>query len=169
MCSFELGDPVVHQVFGLTERVAQAISPADQLREFFPLLKRLWPVKRDKYFKLRDEFYRFYSQLLAQFKSKFQEDKDTLEDCFVKEILISESLTDLQIMYFIGVFVGAGSDTTATTMEWLIAFLANYPETQEKAFQEIQKVVGLDRLPEAEDGKYIYLYWGITIIFICEY
>lgn len=153
MCSFEPGDPQLHHVFELTDKFAQSLTPADQLREFFPILKTIWPVKREKYLNLRDEFLGFHGQLLGQFKEKYNQDPSAVDDCFVKEVLESGVLNDLEIMYFVGVFVGAGSDTTATTIEWMITFLANHPEIQERAYEEVKQAVGLNRLPSFEDGK----------------
>lgn len=47
-----------------------------------------------------------------------------------------------------------GSETTASTLEWMIALLANHPEIQDKAYNEIKEAVGLDHLPTHEDGMY---------------
>lgn len=152
MCNFKPGDPILHEAFSLTERAANAMSPSDQIREFFPLIQKLWPMKRGKYFKLRDDFKTFYGGLLRQFKEKLADDSAPVQDCFVKEILQAGELTDTQIMHFIGIFIGAGSETTTSTLEWTIAYLTNHPDVQDKAFEEIKSAVGLDRLPGAEDG-----------------
>jgi cytochrome P450 len=148
MCNFEPGDPVLHKAFALTERAANTMGPADQIREFFPILKFFWPIQRDKYFKVRDEFGEFYGGLLMQFKGQEQQQ----QECFVKDIIQLNELTDLQLRNFIGIFVGAGSETTTSTLEWLIAFLANHPEIQDKAYKEIEEMIGLDRLPGSQDG-----------------
>lgn len=153
MCSFEPGHPQLHTIFELTDKLAQSLSPADQLREFFPILQTVWPVKREKYLNLRADFLEFHSQLLGQFKEQYNKDPNSVDDCFVKEVMQSGVLNDIEIMYFVGVFVGAGSDTTATTIEWLVALLANHPEIQDKAYEEIKQVVGTDRLPNIDDGK----------------
>ncbi|CAO3597682.1 unnamed protein product [Absidia cylindrospora] len=55
------------------------------------------------------------------------------------------------MMNFITVFVGAGSETTASTLEWMIALLANEPSIQDKVYDEIQTNVGSFRLPGPED------------------
>ncbi|GAA5811855.1 hypothetical protein MFLAVUS_005301 [Mucor flavus] len=146
MCSFEPGDPVLRKAFAITERAANTMGPSDQIREFFPILKTLWPVKREKYLKVRQDFGDFYGGLLDQFKSQYSD-----QDCFVKDIVALDQLTDLQIRNFIGIFVGAGSDTTTSTLEWLIAFLANNLDVQEKAYSEIIDSVGLNRLPGSQD------------------
>lgn len=150
MCSFQPGDPILHKAFAITERAANTMSPADQIREFFPIVKKVWPVQRDKYFKVREDFNEFYGVLFDEYKSNMDNNE---QDCFVKDIIKTGELTDLQLKHFIGTFVGAGSDTTTSTLEWLIAFLANNPNIQNKAYQEIEDAVGLSRLPDAQDGK----------------
>ncbi|GAN04483.1 cytochrome P450 [Mucor ambiguus] len=151
MCNYQPGDPVLHKAFTITERAASTMSPSDQIREFFPILKTLWPVKRAKYRQVRHELTGFYGSLLEQFKARMEKNSDDVPDCFVKEIMKLNELTDLQIINFVGIFVGAGSDTTTSTLEWMLAYLANHPEIQDKAFQEIKDTIGLERLPGAQD------------------
>ena len=45
----------------------------------------------------------------------------------------------------------AGYKTISTTLRWAIAFLANFPEIQSKIQQELDDVVGGDRLPSLDD------------------
>ncbi|KAI9485419.1 MAG: cytochrome P450 [Benjaminiella poitrasii] len=146
MCSFEPGDPVLHEAFALTDRSANSMSPSEQLREFFPVLKTIWPVKRAKYAELRNDIDAFYGKLLKQFKEQGCE-----QNCYMRDVLALGELTEQQITNFITIFIGAGSDTTASTLEWMIAYLANHPEIQDKAFEEIKSQVGLDRLPNSFD------------------
>jgi cytochrome P450 len=49
--------------------------------------------------------------------------------------------------------MNTGSETTASTLQWLIAILINFPDVQDKVYEEIFSVVGKDRLPTATDGK----------------
>jgi cytochrome P450 len=51
-----------------------------------------------------------------------------------------------------GLFI-AGSDTTATTIRWALFFLANTPAVQKKCQEELDRVVGQDRLPSIELDK----------------
>lgn len=39
----------------------------------------------------------------------------------------------------------AGTDTTATQLEWTILYMMGYPKVQERCYEEIEKVVGLNR------------------------
>ena len=45
----------------------------------------------------------------------------------------------------------AGAETTATLVQNFIFSLLAHPETQKKAQEEIDRVIGLDRLPNADE------------------
>ena len=50
----------------------------------------------------------------------------------------------------------AGADTTVSTLRWVIFLLAYYPDVQEKVFQNISEVCGIDlpRLSQREKLAY---------------
>nr|XP_060609970.1 cytochrome P450 1B1 [Anolis sagrei ordinatus] len=50
---------------------------------------------------------------------------------------------------------GASQDTLSTALQWLLLCLVRYPEVQTKLQEEIDKVVGRDRLPCAEDQPHL--------------
>ena len=45
----------------------------------------------------------------------------------------------------------AGSETTSTTLTWAALYMVRYPHIQEKVQQELDKVVGTNRLPSTSD------------------
>ena len=45
----------------------------------------------------------------------------------------------------------AGSETTASTVRWILFYLAKYPEVQKKIQKEIDSAVPRDRLPSMAD------------------
>ena len=45
----------------------------------------------------------------------------------------------------------AGSETTSTTLTWAVLFMVRYPEVQRKVQEELDEVVGLQRLPSMKD------------------
>lgn len=55
-------------------------------------------------------------------------------------------------------FVGDGTSAVVVFIAYFINSLIEYPEEQEKIFQELEEVVGLDRQPTLEDkNKLLYL------------
>ncbi|KAI8805965.1 cytochrome P450 [Cladochytrium replicatum] len=54
--------------------------------------------------------------------------------------------------------IGGAFDTSTTVLEWIIVLLVNNPEAQQKAHEELDRVVGRGRTPTYEDQeKLIYL------------
>ena len=45
----------------------------------------------------------------------------------------------------------AGSETTSTSLTWAALYMVRYPEIQTRVQQELDQVVGLDRLPSMKD------------------
>lgn len=103
LCSFKPGDPELHEVFSLTEKTAELLSPDEQLREFFPILRLLLPKSRPKFLAVKEKIVGFYGRLLEKFKESPPE-----EDCFFKQVLEKKELTDFQIISFAAVLVGTG-------------------------------------------------------------
>ncbi|KAL0568262.1 hypothetical protein V5O48_013722 [Marasmius crinis-equi] len=53
--------------------------------------------------------------------------------------------------YLGGVLLEGGSETTAIFFHWLVLLLVAFPESQRKAQEEMDRVVGRERLPSLED------------------
>ncbi|KAG9306928.1 hypothetical protein G9A89_004027 [Geosiphon pyriformis] len=61
------------------------------------------------------------------------------------------SIDESSVIALCNEFMLAGTETVALTIYWLIAILANHPEFQQKAHDELDKVVGRERLPNISD------------------
>lgn len=60
-------------------------------------------------------------------------------------------MTDKDFLWFLHAMLGAGLDTTATTLTWFTAILANHPHVQERAHKELDEIVGKERWPTNDD------------------
>ncbi|CAN1191809.1 Cytochrome P450 81Q32 [Linum perenne] len=70
-----------------------------------------------------------------------------------------EFYTDQTIKGIISTTVTAGTQTSAATLEWAMSLLLNNPEKMDKAFLEIESIVGLDHLfDESDIPKLSYLH-----------
>lgn len=108
ICSFNPGDPKLHEVFEVTQQAAAIFGPDQQLCEFFPILRPL--LNNRKWFlEIQRRHSNFYRDLYAEFNRQTDP-----EDCFVKDIAAKKELTDMQITDLIAVFVGAGKITSFT-------------------------------------------------------
>lgn len=52
-----------------------------------------------------------------------------------------------------GDFFVAGGETTATTLRWAVLLLSYHPEVQIKMQEEIDRVIGRERLPTLDDRE----------------
>ncbi|KAG8952314.1 hypothetical protein FRC04_004742 [Tulasnella sp. 424] len=83
-----------------------------------------------------------------------REAKGTSNGCAletVRENAEDWKLTRSMIGFLGGVLVEAGSDTTALSMHNIILMSMAHPEAQRRAHEEIDRVVGSDRLPDYSD------------------
>jgi len=75
---------------------------------------------------------------------------------------IREFLTDEQVRILVFDLVFASTDTTAITNEWAIYHLINNPDIQKKLHEEIDRVVGPDRVPTYEDRDNMPYFWAFV-------
>ncbi|XP_077988402.1 cytochrome P450 2U1-like [Glandiceps talaboti] len=85
-------------------------------------------------------------------------DKENIRD-FVDAYLVEASkdvndeFTDDELEHILLDLFTAGTDTTATTLKWAILFMVLHPEIQDKVYDEINEVVGVNRLPSLTDRE----------------
>jgi len=77
-------------------------------------------------------------------------------DCFVANLLENGDKTDLDPVeraWLAGMMFGAGAEAMAATLSFFILAMVLYPEVQQKLYNEVYAVVGVDRLPRFTDVK----------------
>lgn len=80
----------------------------------------------------------------------------------VSSIKESQTLTDVELSYVIGNTYEAGSDTTTMALEIFVMAAVLYPEAMRKAQEEIDRVVGRERLPSFDDNDRLPYVHGIV-------
>ncbi|XP_031288050.1 cytochrome P450 89A2-like [Pistacia vera] len=111
--------------------------------------------------------------LIPLIRSRKKEKEESLNEGKEDEYVIAyvDSLLDLElpeekrklneseIVSLSSEFLNAGTDTTSTALQWIMANLVKYPHIQEKIFMEIKGVVeeGEDEVKEDELQKMAYL------------
>ncbi|XP_038610967.1 cytochrome P450 2U1 [Tachyglossus aculeatus] len=63
----------------------------------------------------------------------------------------NSSFSEEYLFYIIGDLFIAGTDTTTNTVLWCLLYMSLNPDVQEKVHQEIDKVIGRDRVPTLTD------------------
>lgn len=86
---------------------------------------------------------------------KRETDAGTARDCFTKTFYLNDpaksGIDDLAAAYTCGGLIEAGSETTGTTLNNFVLCMVLFPDAQKEAQEELDRVIGSDRLPTWED------------------
>ncbi|KIY70370.1 cytochrome P450 [Cylindrobasidium torrendii FP15055 ss-10] len=164
-----IGDPWMHAVYNLVDRFSVAAMPGTYLADVFPIFRKLpdilspWRVEARK---MHQEELTVNLGLLNDAKRKMAD--GTAAPSYANDYLKARAdaghdsapgvgltddgwLKDTSLAYAAGQLLEAGGDTTGCVMQTWILFMLNYPHVYAKAREEIDIVVGSDRLPAYED------------------
>ena len=127
---------------------------------FIPILRYFPSKKRNESIKNHNDLHYFLDEIISEHKVDFDPDhlRDYI-DVYLNELRLKkeESATNLvkldseNMIHTIAQIFSAGTDTTTQTIRWGLTFLVAYPDTQARVQQEIDEVVGRDRLPKLSD------------------
>lgn len=151
-------DAKMQQLFdGFAEFAEVNQTGVAAILDSFPILRSLpdfmLPLRRTAKELHRREKALYLSHWL-RVKEEIKE--GTIRPCFCEEmaeIQKADGFSDDQAAYIAGTLLEAGSDTTSSTLYAFVQAMLLYPEVQKKAFEEVERVVGPDRLPTMEDDK----------------
>ncbi|XP_021858319.1 cytochrome P450 81Q32 [Spinacia oleracea] len=145
---------VIANVFRTLMKEGSVLSAADNPGDFLPMLKFLFRGLKKKMLAWMEKTDSFYQRILDERKKM---DGSSTSTKAVIDVLISAQkqdpvfFTNEVIKGMLMVLILAGSDTTASTIEWALSLLLNHPEEMNKAQSEIDAVIGHDRLLNEED------------------
>ncbi|OAG41018.1 hypothetical protein AYO21_04860 [Fonsecaea monophora] len=133
----------------------QKIRPGYWLADWIPVLNYLpdnlapWRANARRTFDNLIAFWGiFYDSIVERMK------KGDAPDCFLTRFLESpeiDSFSEVDKRTILSELLGAGSETTATTLQWFFKAAVLYPDFVKTAQEELDRVVGHDRLPQWED------------------
>jgi len=149
-------DDKMMQLFdGFSEFVQINQTGTAALLDSFPLLRRLpdWilPLQARAKRSFRKERELYVGHWLA---AKEAVKAGTIRPCFCVGMVQAqqeEGFSDEQAAYLPGTLLEAGSDTTSSTLYGFVQAMLLFPDVQRKAQDEIDRVVGKDRLPDMSD------------------
>ncbi|CAA7022483.1 unnamed protein product [Microthlaspi erraticum] len=140
--------------------------PRFSILNFFPNFTKFFLRKRwDEFLQMRREQSEVLLPLIrsrrkiveSERKGYVQSYVDTLIDLELPEE--KRKLNENEIVSLCSEFLNAGTDTTATALEWIMANLVKNPEIQERLYDEIKSVIGEEEgeIEEEEMKKMPYL------------
>lgn len=150
-------DPLYKKIFTVLDHFNAMAEPGKWLVDLFPSLASLpswmvqnWWTKGREWHKFDSEVYLdLYRNLISEVKA------GNAADCFVKDFYLGNpeknGIDEETAAYTCGSLVEAGSESTSTVINnWLLACLL-FPNVVKQAQEELDRVVGKDRLPSFED------------------
>ncbi|KAL3887165.1 hypothetical protein ACJMK2_027115 [Sinanodonta woodiana] len=147
------------------DQAGALLGNASVLVNCFPFLQYLPgdPLKMRYVKEISNEFKRWFKGIIEDHKRTFEEAsaRDFI-DLYISEARNRKqregelsTFTDLQLYISIGDLFGGGSETTATSIRWILLHFLHFPEIQKKCFEEIDQVVGRERLPQLIDKEHL--------------
>ncbi|KAG8523481.1 Steroid 17-alpha-hydroxylase/17,20 lyase, partial [Galemys pyrenaicus] len=166
--TFKSGDPefkiIEHYTAGIMDALGQ-----NTMVDIFPMLK-IFPNKTLQLMrncvKMREEFL---SEIIGKHKENFSSDSiTTMLDILIQAQVNADSnkadsgqdsklLSDRHILITLGDIFGAGVETTASVVQWTVAFLLHYPQLKKKIQEEIDQNIGFSRTPALSDRNRLLL------------
>lgn len=152
-----LDDPFLKEIFEVLRTFNQAGEPGTWLVDSVPFLTKL-PSKMVQNWKAVGKAWHkqhsgLYLKLYREMVQKVQD--GTAAPCFAKDFYLSkpeeQGIDEEQAAFECGSLVEAGSDSTSIGLNAWALVLLLYPETMKQAQEELDRVVGSDRLPVFED------------------
>ncbi|KAM9294434.1 cytochrome P450 1B1-like [Gastrophryne carolinensis] len=143
-------------LLGRNDKFVQTVG-AGSLVDIMPWLQNFPNPVRSLYQSFKElnmEFFDFVKGKVTQHRETYNpEVTRDMSDAFIGQIEhgTKAGLSKDYVEGTVNDIVGAGQDTNSTALTWIILFLIKYPHMQQKLQEEIDRVVGQDRLPSAED------------------
>lgn len=153
MCNktFEHADPmkaVLHDFQVYSQRYFSSVSLAAYFPWIKPLLMKFHPMLKGTDRAFRNLENALSSEIAAHEKNIDEDEPRDFIDYFLKEIASRQGQDNYNKLVLNGtsqILLMAGSETSRVTLEWGLMYLAKHQDIQEKAYQEIVKVIGTEK------------------------
>ncbi|KAB2575201.1 Cytochrome P450 monooxygenase yanC [Lasiodiplodia theobromae] len=151
-------DPLYDEIFTIIRHFTLASAPGVWIADTVPSLAKYIPSRLLQNWKnigrkWHEEDAKVYMRLYNDCLEKIKD--GTAPDCFIKDIETigtrKNNVGPELAAYTAGALIEAGSDATTTALNNVILACLLYPEVVEKAHEELDRVVGKDRMPTFDD------------------
>ncbi|KAF8871718.1 cytochrome P450 [Infundibulicybe gibba] len=148
-------DPLIKRLNTCVLRITHAASPGSHFVEHITWMKYLpswiagWKRRAESYFK---EDLKMFTDLYEGTERRMESGEEATS--FAATLLSTQDnhrLSKTQAAYLAGTMYATGFDTTSASLSWFIYLIAQHPEVQSKAHEELDRVVGRSRPPTFDD------------------
>lgn len=150
-------DPLIKRIYSVLERFTEMTSPGAWAIESFPSLTWVPQALMGNWRSYGQRVFEQDSAVYVDLWNKLKQETDAgiAKDCFTKTFYLNDpakaGIDDLAAAYTCGGLIEAGSETTGTTLNNFMLSMVLFPEVQKRAQEELDRVVGSERLPQWED------------------
>ncbi|KAG2123474.1 cytochrome P450 [Suillus clintonianus] len=143
--------PEIIVIHRMLKRFQMLMRPGAFLIERYPILKYVPGYTAELEEWRREESQVFHDQLDRVSRELATGVAGPSFARYLLENQSSHKLSDEEMAYLAGSLFGAGSDTTAVAIMYVVMASACYPKAQEKVQEQLDIVIGRDRAPTFDD------------------
>ncbi|XP_076079554.1 steroid 17-alpha-hydroxylase/17,20 lyase-like isoform X1 [Mytilus galloprovincialis] len=161
--SVELDDPEFVNFMKMDKDATEMVGKGF-VEDMFPIMYKIWTTNKYR------TVIKMFDEIISLVKRKFQEhdktfNSDNIRD-FTDSLILARKeaeqeeneemlsqLSDTHLRQTILDIFSAGIDTSRITLYFAVRYMAGLPEIQSKVQEEIDRVVGKDRLPGIKDRE----------------
>ncbi|WVZ72195.1 hypothetical protein U9M48_020694 [Paspalum notatum var. saurae] len=148
-----LGQDALDEIEALERHVLASFTVFPVFAFFPPLTKRLFRKRWAAHVAVRRRLDEVFAPLIHAAARRRGED-DAHPPCYAESLLAvrvaddgDRRLTDAEMVSLCSEFINAGTDTTVTLLEWIMAEIVNNPDVQSKVHEEVA-----EGRPELDDA-----------------
>ncbi|KAG8533421.1 uncharacterized protein KY384_002204 [Bacidia gigantensis] len=144
--------PLVRQALQLSREFMNCTGPMSNLVDFIRPLQFIPTFMQRRGKRLHDTLIKTYGEIIDGMEQDLNAGRP-VEDCLAKSMLQAprtEYLGALDMRILASAFMIGG---TAGIMQWFSALIPAYPDIQQKAQEELDRVIGRHRLPNIDDER----------------
>ncbi len=154
---YSYDDPEFRELLGIAERHIR-LAGAGGAQAFVKALQYLPTKTNRELIKNADRMEAFTQKQIDEHRAKFDPDNvRDYTDVYLQEIRLHKErgevlhLKEENVFGAVNNVFGAGVETTSTTLRWAFLYMITHPEIQRRIQNEIDSVIGQDRMPRLSD------------------
>ncbi|KAF5368854.1 hypothetical protein D9758_002851 [Tetrapyrgos nigripes] len=141
-------------------RNTQAVLPGSYLVNVFPVLDYLPDCMSEWRIRARNDFDRYtrtFQDMFQRIKNRYLSGMEQRPSfCLtLVENTARHGMSDEENAWLAGTLYAAGQETSTSVLHWFFLSMILFPEVQQRAQEELDRVVGRSRLPSFADLKHL--------------
>lgn len=165
----DLNDPLYQDILKIVRHFSLATAPGGWMIDTVPMLADIVPQSLfQNWKKVARRWYEEDSEIYLKLYRKLMDDvkNGVAPHCFFNDLarakLEKDPIPDVTAAFAAGALIEAGSDATTTALNNVILASLLYPDVVKGAHEELDRVVGRDRMPDFSDEPNLPFIRGIA-------